>query len=152
MASSQCRPHTHTHSMIFSGSGRKDILCKSHRSPLHKLGLLIGIDPGQLETLDPVRHLLTHKLKAKISVGGPSEDAVAEELNNTNSAEIQLYLDGSVMTRSTPGPDPVPASARPRTDPRRFIANALHVASRHVTRSRRAHPHDARTRHGTHGP
>ena len=58
----------------------------------------------------------------------------------------------AVMTRSTPGPDPVPASARPRTNPRRFIANALRVASRHVTRSRRVHPHDARTRHGTRGP
>ena len=58
----------------------------------------------------------------------------------------------TVMTRSTPGPDPVPASARPRTDPRRFIANALRVASRHVTRSRRVHPHDAQTRHGTRGP
>ena len=57
-----------------------------------------------------------------------------------------------VMTRSTPGPDPVPASAQPRTDPRRFIANALRVASRHVTRSRRVHPHDTRTRHGTCGP
>ena len=57
-----------------------------------------------------------------------------------------------VMTRSTPGPDPVPASARPRTDPRRFIANALCVASRHVTRSRCVHPHDAQMRHGTHGP
>ena len=54
-----------------------------------------------------------------------------------------------VMTRSTPGPDPVPASARPRTDPRRFIVNVLHVASHHVTHSRRAHPHDARMRHGT---
>ena len=58
----------------------------------------------------------------------------------------------AVMTRSTPGPNPVPASARPRTDPRRFIANALRIASRHVTRSRRVHPHDARTRHGTRGP
>ena len=57
-----------------------------------------------------------------------------------------------VMTRSTPGPDPVPASTRPRTDPRRFIANALRVASCHVTHSRRAHPHDARTRHGPRGP
>ena len=57
-----------------------------------------------------------------------------------------------VMTRSTPGPDPVPVSARPRTDPRRFIANVLRVASRHATHSRRAHPHDARTRHGTRGP
>ena len=61
-------------------------------------------------------------------------------------------LEDSVMTRSMPGPDPIPASARPRTDPRRFIANALRVASRHVTHSRRVHPHDARTRHGTCGP
>ena len=39
------------------------------------------------------------------------------------------WKDG-VMTRSTPGPDPILAPARPRTDPRRFIADALHVVSR----------------------
>ena len=52
----------------------------------------------------------------------------------------------SVMTRSRPGPDPVPAPARPRTDPRRFIADALHVASCHVTPSRHAPLHDAHER------
>ena len=40
---------------------------KSHRLPLHELGLLLGIDPGQLETLDPVHHPPTHELK-QISV------------------------------------------------------------------------------------
>ena len=35
----------------------------------------------------------------------------------------------TVMTCSTPGPDPVPACARPWTDPRCFIADALRVAS-----------------------
>ena len=42
-------------------------------------------------------HLPTHELKVKICVGGPSEDAVAEELNDTNGAEIQLYSDGSAI-------------------------------------------------------
>ena len=36
----------------------------------------------------------------------------------------------SVMTRSMPSPDPVPAPTWPWTDPRRFIVDALHVASR----------------------
>ena len=47
------------------------------------------------------------------------------------------------MTRSMPSPDPVPAPAWPRTNPRRFIADALRVTSRHVTPSHRAPPHDA---------
>ena len=51
---------------------------------------------------------------------------------------------GAVMTCSTPSPDPVPAPARPRTDPRRFIADALRVTSHHVTPSCCAPPHDAR--------
>ena len=50
------------------------------------------------------------------------------------------------MTRSTPGPDPVPAPARPWTDPRHFITDALRVVSRHVTPSHRVPPHDARER------
>ena len=49
---------------------------------------------------------------------------------------------GTVMTRSMPGANPVPAPAQPRTNPRRFIADVLHVASRHVTPSRHAPPHD----------
>ena len=48
------------------------------------------------------------------------------------------------MTRSTPGPNPVPAPARPQTDPRRFIADALRIASRHMTPSRCMPPHDVR--------
>ena len=50
------------------------------------------------------------------------------------------------MTHSMPGLDPVPAPAQPWTDPQRFIIDALHVMSRHVTPSRRAPPHDARKR------
>ena len=41
----------------------------------------------------------------------------------------------TVMTHSTPGPDPVPVPARPRTDPQRFIADTLHVTSCHMTPS-----------------
>ena len=70
---------------------------KSHRSPLHELGLLLGIDPGRLETLDPVCHPPTHELKANISADGPSDDAMAEDLNGTNCTEIQLYSDGSTI-------------------------------------------------------
>ena len=47
------------------------------------------------------------------------------------------------------GPDPIPAPAWPRTDPRRFIGRApCRVASHHVTPSRRAPPHDTRDRIG----
>ena len=47
--------------------------------------------------LDPVHHPPTHKLKANISAGGPSDDVVAEDLNDTNCTEIQLYSDGSTI-------------------------------------------------------
>ena len=50
------------------------------------------------------------------------------------------------MTRSTPGPNPVPAPARPRTDPRCFIVDALRIASHHVTPSCHTPLHDARER------
>ena len=45
-----------------------------------------------------------------------------------------------VMTRSMLSPEPVPAPAQPQTDPRRFIADAPCVTSRHVTHSHHAHP------------
>ena len=47
--------------------------------------------------LDPVRHPPTHELKVNISADGPSDDAMAEDSNDTNCAEIQLYLDGSAI-------------------------------------------------------
>ena len=46
------------------------------------------------------------------------------------------------MTRSMPSPDPVPVPAQPWTDPRRFIVDALRIASHHVTPSHRVPPHD----------
>ena len=77
------------------------------------------------------------------------EEARSMAATNVNN---MLISSSTVMTCSMPGPDPDPASARPRTDPRRFIVNALRVASRHMTSSRRAHLHDTRTCHGTRGP
>ena len=50
------------------------------------------------------------------------------------------------MTRSTPGPDPIPVPTRPWTDPRCFIVDALHIALRHVTPSCHVPPHDVRER------
>ena len=38
------------------------------------------------------------------------------------------------------GPEPVPAHAQPRTDPRCFIVDAPRVTSHHVTHSHHAHP------------
>ena len=50
-----------------------------------------------------------------------------------------MTLGQRVMTRSTLGPEPIPAPAQPQTDPRCFITDMPRVASRHVTCSRRAH-------------
>ena len=63
------------------------------------------------------------------------------------------FLRGSVMTRSTPVPTPSlhPLGPGPIPD---VSSDALHVASHHVTPSRRAPPHDACERvigHAAHG-
>ena len=58
--------------------------------------------------------------------------------------DVKITQSLVVMTHSMPGPDPIPAPARPQTDPRCFIADALRIALRHVTPSRCVPPHDVR--------
>ena len=45
----------------------------------------------------------------------------------------------SVMTHSTLGPGPIPKPSQPRTNHQCFIANAPHIALRHLTHSHRTH-------------